>query len=1243
MSHAARSISPLRRILRIRVGVLVSSAVLLIGAGFFFIALDPMVTRIAENQFSSATRQIETRLGSVFHPAEQILRMSPGWIGKTPPDIEHPEAFNRIFRPILETLPQATSVVAGTSSGQGWMLLQLPDGRWQNRLTDRSRWGERHLFFEQHADGETLKIWKTLDYDPRVRAWFKASADTRGKISWTAPYTFFTTGDPGITASISHALEDGRVFVTGLDLKLRDLSLTTMDAKIGQHGMALIITEDQRTLALPRLPDGIDREDWLNKTLQPVAELGLGPLNDALSLWQSGRSKGVISYRTGLAPWLMQIHPYSVGDKRFLLVTLAPESDFSLDRTALAGILLAALALMLIPVTWFSRQQAGHIARPLEALALASERIGNLDFHPLSLAASNISEVVQLAAAHEKMRTLLEEDQQKIATQQQELYRQIDALRAAEAALKESEYRWKFAIEGSGDGVFDWNLQTGESKYSRRWKEMLGYQEDEILPRHEEWLDRIHPEDQVHVAETVRAYLAGETPVYTVEYRLRCKDESYKWILSRGIIVSRSDDGRPQRLIGTHTDITDRKLAEEKLHLAASVFSHAREGIMITTADGTIIDVNEMFSQITGYSRDEALGQTPRLFKSGRHKRTFYAAMWRDLLENGGWSGELWNRRKNGEIFPEMLTISAVCDSQKRVCQYVALFSDITAIKAHQRELEHLAHFDPLTHLPNRVLLADRLQQAMIQTERRGTRLAVAYLDLDGFKTVNDMHGHETGDQLLVALAERMRLTLRESDTLARLGGDEFVAILLDLPEISTSGQMLSRLLSAAAQPVEVGELTLQVSSSLGVTFYPQADEVDADHLLRQADQAMYQAKLSGKNRFHVFDAEQDRSVRGHHESLEHVRRALEQREFVLYYQPKVNMRTGEIIGAEALIRWQHPQQGLLPPASFLPVIENHPLAVDVGQWVIEEALAQMENWLASGLHLPVSVNIGARQLQQPDFVDRIRAALAAHPAISPGDLEMEVLETSALEDLAGVSRIIESCRNIGVNFSLDDFGTGYSSLTYLKRLSVNQLKIDQSFVRDMLDDPDDLAILGGVLSLATSFRRQVIAEGVETVKHGTLLLQLGCELAQGYGIARPMPPEKLPEWTRTWHPDKAWSNLPAVDRDDLPLLFAEVEHRAWIVAIEAFLRGERETLPLIHHHCRFAQWLKTEGQSRHAKQPAFAHILTAHPAVHALANELMALHAARKYSLTQNKLHELHGQWNFLLDKIRELIKNRT
>lgn len=575
------------------------------------------------------------------------------------------------------------------------------------------------------------------------------------------------------------------------------------------------------------------------------------------------------------------------------------------------------------------------------------------------------------------------------------------------------------------------------------------------------------------------------------------------------------------------SDITAHRQAEARLQLAAGVFTHAREGIMIISPAGTIIEVNAAFTRITGYGHDEMQGQDPSMLNSGRQGPEFYAAMRAALAREGQWSGELWNRRKSGEEYVEATTVSAVRGADGQTQNYVALFTDITTMKEQQQQLEHIAHYDALTRLPNRVLLADRLQQAMAQCLRHGRSLAVAYLDLDGFKAVNDRHGHNIGDELLIALALRMKAALREGDTLARIGGDEFVAVLVDLEHVHDCEPVLVRLLHAAASPAIVGDAALHVSASVGVTLFPQ-DYADADHLMRHADQAMYQAKHAGKNRYHLFDVSQDVALQARHESVEHIRQALARREFVLHYQPKINMKTGRVIGAEALIRWQHPERGLLLPAAFLPIIENHPISVELGEWVVDTALGQMGAWHAAGQDIPVSVNIGAHQLQQDEFVQHLTTLLAAHPDVQRWFLELEILETSALEDIAHVSEVMHACHALGVRFALDDFGTGYASLTYLKHLPAELLKIDQSFVLGMIDDADDRAIVEGVIGLVRAFHREVIAEGVETAAHGELLLALGCELAQGYGIARPMPAAELPVWVTNWH--NAWSARPGAD-----------------------------------------------------------------------------------------------------------------
>jgi diguanylate cyclase (GGDEF)-like protein/PAS domain S-box-containing protein len=780
-------------------------------------------------------------------------------------------------------------------------------------------------------------------------------------------------------------------------------------------------------------------------------------------------------------------------------------------------------------------------------------------------------------------------------------------------------------------------LKNPDGKYlacNSRFEQFMGAKESELLGKTD--YDLVSKELADLFLENDKRAMEKLTPSVNEEW-VPFASDGHKELLETTKTAVFNHQGALLGVLGIGHDITERKKAEDHLRLAASVFTQAREAIMITASDGDIVDVNEAFTRITGYARNEVLGKNPRIMSSGRQQQDFYATLWTALATHGHWVGEVWNRRKSGEVFAVMQTISAVRDAQGTLQHYVSLFSDITALKEHQHQLEHIANFDSLTNLPNRSLLADRLQQGLAQSQRRGKLLAVAFLDLDGFKSINDTYGHDAGDQLLIALAGRMKLALREGDTLARLGGDEFVAVLVDLPLVTAAEPLLTRLLAAAAHPVQVSANILQVSASLGVTFFPQTEEVDAELMLRQADQAMYQAKLAGKNRYHIFDADHDRSVRGHHESLESIRQGLANREFVLHFQPKVNMRSGKVIGAEALIRWQHPSRGLLAPAVFLPVIEEHPLAVEVGEWVIDAALTQVAQWHAQGLDIPVSVNVGAEQLQQSNFVSRLQELLSAHPQVSPTHLELELLETSALQDIENVSSIIERCRQLGVHFALDDFGTGYSSLTYLKRLPARLLKIDQSFVRDMLDDPEDLAILEGVIGLARAFSRDVIAEGVETLAHGDLLLQLGCEQAQGYGIARPMPGTDFPFWALHWIAPPQWSNQPLIDRDELRQLFATVEHRAWLKQMKDFCDGTSTSPPeLDHRECRFGRWLHSADRGRFGATATFKQMDSLHRSVHKLGTELLQHKSAGQHAQAQEKYRQLSAKGQALLVQLK-------
>lgn len=717
----------------------------------------------------------------------------------------------------------------------------------------------------------------------------------------------------------------------------------------------------------------------------------------------------------------------------------------------------------------------------------------------------------------------------------------ITERKLAEEALRESDQRYRRLFDNSRDALIivqppHWKLVTCNAAT----RQLFGYDDHDLLEEFS--IGRLSPPTQPDGRNSVEAAaahlkIALQNGTHFFEWQHRHRDG---YLLDCSVLLNRAEWSGETVVQGTVRDISARKSAERalkqrtdeltranmELEQLATVFTHANEGISITDPDGTTIQVNDALCAMSGYSREELIGSNPRLLRSGRHPRGFYRHLWQRLLDVGHWSGEVWHRKKNGELFATNLTISRVRDRRGKVLHYVALATDITDQMHHQEQLERIAHYDVVTQLPNRILLARELKQAMARSRRRDSRIAIAYLDLDGFKAINDQYGHDVGDRLLAKVARNMKETLRSEDTLARLGGDEFVAVLSSVDTDTALHTALRRMLHSAAMPVDLESHSLHVSASLGVTLYPQNDPQDADQLLRQADQAMYQAKLSGKNRYMLFDTKHHEAIVGHHERIARIEKALENEEFVLYYQPKVNMRTGRIMGLEALVRWQHPERGLLRPAEFLTVIQNHPLSTALDAWVLGEALMQTHRWQADGGHaLCVSINLSAMTLQQGQFFDILKSRLAQWPAGAGELLEIEILESSALDDIGSVIGLIRQCRELGVRFALDDFGVGYSSLTYLKRLPANTLKIDQSFVRDMLSDADDMAILRGILSLAQVFDREVIAEGVETIAHGECLLDLGCDAAQGYGIARPMPAARVIPWIESWVAPAPWLN----------------------------------------------------------------------------------------------------------------------
>ena len=683
------------------------------------------------------------------------------------------------------------------------------------------------------------------------------------------------------------------------------------------------------------------------------------------------------------------------------------------------------------------------------------------------------------------------------------------AARRLAAEIELDRHHLRNVIEATQAGSWEWNLETGEWKMDARWAAMLGLAAADCDGEGRAcWRKRVHPADLPEAERELDRHIRGETAFYEHDLRLRHRDGRWIWVYDRALAVRRDADGRALLLTGAQIDIDRRKENEERLRLAASVFSSSYEAILITDVDNRIVDVNPAFCRITGYSREESLGRDPGMLASGRQGREFYRAMWQAIEEHDHWQGELWNRRKDGSEFAEVLSISRVRDARGRVIHHLAMFSDISRLKKHEEELNRIAYFDPLTGAPNRRLLDDRLRQAIAHSRRTGKPLAVCVIDLDGFKPVNDQLGHEAGDQVLIGIVDRLGAILRASDTVARLGGDEFVLLLEDIE----GERVLERVLEAIRTPIALASQQVCVSASIGVTLFPE-DDADPDTLLRHADQAMYRAKQRGRNCIQFFDASVEEQQRVRKERLERLDQALRRQEFVLHFQPQVDMADGRPLGMEALLRWQHPERGLLAPGEFLPDLEGTELETRLGQWVVDHALGALERCRAAGLDIGVSVNVGPGPLMQAGFVASVRSALERHPDIPPERLELEILESTALDDMVLAMDVLEACHRLGVRIALDDFGTGYASLRHFRQLPFDRLKIDRSFVLDMLEDGEARAIVGAVVQLARTFGREVIAEGVETPAHAAALLALGCRLGQGFGIARPMPVEHIPGW----------------------------------------------------------------------------------------------------------------------------------
>lgn len=671
--------------------------------------------------------------------------------------------------------------------------------------------------------------------------------------------------------------------------------------------------------------------------------------------------------------------------------------------------------------------------------------------------------------------------------------------------------RLQLALEASQEALWDWSLnETEDVFFSAAYCANLGYSTQEFGSNQHAWQNRLLPEEREQIYRSVMRFIAENDGHYDSTYRMQHKDNSHRWIRSRGELIKNAQ-GKPVRFIGIARDITEQRANEERLKQAMAVFECTHEGVLITDHTNTIVHINPAFSHITGYSEDDVIGQTPRMFKSGRHSSEFYQSMWKALEANNQWSGEIWNRRKNGEVLPQYQTIRLIRDENGFISHNVATFSDISILKDSQSELNYLSLYDPLTGLANRPHLYERLKTSLRTAIELKKDSVVFLIDLDHFKNINESLGHSLGDQLLQAVAKRIAKNITNQCILARIGGDEFVVICESVSTPAEAAVMAQQIIKASKEPFTLNNHELFISASVGICLFPRAGDT-VEEIMRNADSALSKAKASGRETFAFYSSELTEQALQRIRVASELRHALDSDGLQVYYQPVYAMHTQKLVGCEALVRWNHPERGLIAPNDFIPIAEENGLIRFIDEWVLKHACEQMQAWLTAGADLKfIAVNISSRSLSQDSLALQVASTLSS-THLAAKYLELEVTESAIMEDPENADVTLRQLRAMGVRLAIDDFGTGYSSLARLRSLTVDKLKIDQSFISYLPNAQEDESIVRAILALGASIGLEVQAEGIETVEQLEFLKTLNCPLGQGYFFGRPMPMDDFAE-----------------------------------------------------------------------------------------------------------------------------------